>query len=166
MGKRPLTVADVACWVLKRRPGESDPRAAWRDGAQVTGSCLFPTYRVELMAPGQRCLLWLSGRRDPGVVGVGTLADHPRPRDLGEGPPGPDPDGPDRARLYVAVDLHLLAAGIPRSELAEDPRFAGAEVLRMPAGSNPSFLTGEQLAAVEDRLSDADLAASGWTGVG
>jgi hypothetical protein len=33
-----------------------------------------------------------------------------------------------------------------------DPRMRTAEVLRMPAGSNPSWLSTEQFAAVLDRV--------------
>ena len=38
-----------------------------------------------------------------------------------------------------------------RADLLHDPRFRDAEVLRMPAGSNPSWLTATQLAAVLER---------------
>jgi hypothetical protein len=50
------------------------------------------------------------------------------------------------------VLLTLLAAPIPRPELLLDPALRDAEVLRMPAGSNPSWLSAGQYAAVLARL--------------
>jgi hypothetical protein len=91
------------------------------------------------MAAGQPCLLWLSGRDRPGVHAVGTLA----------GPPAEDVDGP-----IVAVHLTLLTEPVPRGELLADPYTQDAEVLRMPAGSNPSWLSATQFAAVRVRVAD------------
>jgi hypothetical protein len=85
------------------------------------------------MRPGQPCLLWLSGRDQPGVHAVGTLV----------GTPEDDEGGPS-----VEVRLRRLHVPVPREHLRCAPGFADAEVLRMPAGSNPSYLTAGQLAAV------------------
>jgi hypothetical protein len=132
--RRRLSGDDVAAWLLKTsRPlGELAP--GWEPGAtRVVRRCLRPSYRVGLMRPGQPCLLWLSGRDQPGVHAVGTLA----------GTPDDDDGGPS-----VEVRLRRLHRPVPREELRCSPDFAGAEVLRMPAGSNPSYLTAGQLAAV------------------
>lgn len=140
----PLLPDDVACWLLKtaRPPAAIDP--GWRPGtARRVRRCLRPSYRLELMAAGQPCLLWLSGRREPGVHALGVLAT------------APDPD-------TVEVVLHRLAEPVGRAELVVDPGFATAEVVRMPAGSNPSYLRPGQLAPVLDRLDPADLRAAGW----
>ena len=94
-----------------------------------------------LMATGQPVLLWLSGRQQPGVHALGVLA----------GPPAMDAGGP-----VVPVRLRLLAEPIDRAELLADPVAGQAEVLRMPAGSNPSWLTGPQFAAVVARVRDGD----------
>jgi hypothetical protein len=129
-----LQPADVACWVLKtaRPPQETVP--GWRAGQAATFSrCLRRSYRLGLMAPGAPCLLWRSGPDRPGVHAVGELA----------GEVGEDAGGP-----VVAVRLTLLAAPVPRAELLADPVARDAEVLRMPAGSNPSYLTPAQYAAV------------------
>jgi hypothetical protein len=102
------------------------------------------------MAPGQRCLLWLSGRRQPGVHGLGLLASGPEP-------------ARDGARHAVDVVLHLLPDPVPRAELVLARDFAAAEVVRMPAGSNPSWLDHGQLRAVLDRVDGSALRAAGWT---
>jgi hypothetical protein len=108
---RRLTPGDVACWVLKTSRPPAEIALGWRPGTgRELTRCVRPSYRLDLMDAGQPCLLWLSGRRQPGVHAVGVLAD---------------PDARD------------------------------AEVLRMPAGSNPSWLSGAQfhvvLALVPDR---------------
>jgi hypothetical protein len=110
----------------------------WAPGtARSMTRCLRPSYRLRLMAPGQPCLLWLSGPARPGVHALGTI----------DGPVGTDDDDSP----VVPVRLVLLTAPVPRTELLTDPRMEKAEVLRMPAGSNPSWLSAGQFAAVLDR---------------
>ena len=116
-----LTRDDVACWLLKT--ASSEPLAG-----ELT-RCVRPSYRLGLMAPGQPCLLWRSGRDSPGVHALGVLTGEPR-------------DG------EVPIRLTPLADPVPRAELVADPVFAEAEVIRMPAGSNPSWLTAAQYAVV------------------
>ena len=105
--------------------------------------CVRPSYRLGLMAPGQPCLLWRSGRDSPGVHALGVLS----------GPVHGEDGGP-----VVPVRLTPLAEPVPRAELVADPVFREAEVIRMPAGSNPSWLTAAQYAVV--------LARTGSTGLG
>lgn len=98
--------------------------------------CVRPSYRLGLIAPGQPCLLWLSGPDRPGVHALGEVTDGVEER----------ADGP-----VVHVRLARLERPVPRAELLADPRMRDAEVLRMPAGSNPSWLSPAQFAAVLDR---------------
>jgi hypothetical protein len=133
-----LTSSEVACWVLKSARAPAALVPGWTPGTvRSLIRCVHPSYRLALMAPGQPCLLWLSGRDRPGVHALGTLS----------GPPEADADGP-----VVPVRLTLLSEPVPRSELLSDPDARGAEVLRMPAGSNPSWLSPEQFAAVVARV--------------
>jgi hypothetical protein len=121
-----------------RRPAELVP--GWPAGAaRELTRCLRRSYRLELMAPGEPCLLWVSGRHEPGVHALGTLAGEVRQ----------DADGP-----VVAVSLTLLPHPVPRAELLADPGARDAEVLRMPAGSNPSWLSPAQFTAVLARVPD------------
>lgn len=144
----PLLPADVACWLLKTARPPDAVAPGWRPGtSRRVRRCVRRSYRLELMVPGQRCLLWLSGRREPGVHALGVLAV------------APDPDAPEPA---VEVVLHRLADPLPRAELLADPGFATAEVVRMPAGSNPSYLGAGQLLPVLDRLDGASRRAAGW----
>ena len=123
-----LTADDVACWVLKT----AGPAAATGELTR----CVRPSYRLGLMAAGQPCLLWRSGR-DAGVHALGELT----------GPVRGGDGGP-----VVPVRFRPLPDPVPRAELLTDRPFAGAEVVRMPAGSNPSWLSAAQYAAVLARL--------------
>ncbi|MEJ5889074.1 hypothetical protein WDZ16_11395 [Pseudokineococcus marinus] len=140
-----LQTDDLGCWVFKT---SAPPRAlapSWRPGESlVLRRCVRPSYRLGLMAPGQRCLLWLSGRVDPGVHAVGVLVA-----------------GPD-AEPAVEVELVLLRLPLARPSLAAASELSRAEVLRAPFGSNPSYLTPAQLAAVGRRLDAGTRRAAGW----
>jgi len=128
----------VACWVLKSATPPEGIGAGWTAGAAlVVDRCVRPSYRLGEMRPGAPCLLWISGRDRPGVHALGELAGMPH-----DGPGGP----------AVPVRLVLLRAHLPRADLVADPVFAGAEVVRMPAGSNPSWLSPDQYAVVLARL--------------
>ncbi|WP_432565207.1 hypothetical protein [Kineococcus sp. SYSU DK003] len=132
-----LTVDDVACWLVKSAGWPADLTGS---GPQVIRRCLRRSYRLSLMAPGQPCLLWISGPDSPGVGAVGRLADVP---DADDG---------------VLVEFHPLQHAVPRPVLVADDRFAAAEVVRMAAGSNPSYLRAGELAAVLDQFDDTTLA--------
>jgi hypothetical protein len=105
--------------------------------------CVRRSYRLDLVESGQPALLWVSGRVRPGVHAVGTVTGPVR-----------DDDGP-----VLPVRLRRLARPVARVDLLDDPAFRDAEVIRMPAGSNPSWLSRPQLAAVLRRLPDAGLGA-------
>jgi hypothetical protein len=129
-----LDAADVGCWVVKTARPPEDVAPGWRPGeVRELTRCLRPSYRLGLMRPGQPVLLWLSGRDRPGVHATGVLA----------GEVGSDAGGP-----VVPVRFTLLPAPLPRADLLADPVARDAEVLRMPAGSNPSHLSPAQYAAV------------------
>jgi hypothetical protein len=131
--RRRLSEGDVAAWLLKTSLPPCKLLAGWEPGCtRVLDRCLRASYRLALMRPGQPCLLWLSGREQPGVHAVGTLTGPPMTRD---GQPS------------VTVSLRRLERPVARADLQSSP-FADAEVLRMPAGSNPSYLRERQLDAV------------------
>ncbi|CAM3571803.1 hypothetical protein [Nocardioides zeicaulis] len=93
-----------------------------------------PSYRTALVRRGQRVLLWVSGpQRDlpAGIHAAGWVT-------------GPVVD--DR----LPVRLAALEQPVLRPGLLAHPALALLEVLRMPAGSNPSWVTREELAALEE----------------
>jgi hypothetical protein len=103
------------------------------------------------MAAGQPCLLWLSGRADPGVHALGSLTAAPQDAD-GESASSAFRTTSGTGSPVVPVRLTLLAEPLAREALLADPRARDAEVLRMPAGSNPSWLSPAQFAVVLDRI--------------
>ncbi|WP_345710670.1 hypothetical protein [Kineococcus glutinatus] len=134
-----LTRDDVACWVLKSALPPAAVAPGWRPGAVVRlQRCVRRSYRLDLVRPGQPCLLWVSGRDRPGVHALGEVV----------GPAGTREDG----QPVLDVALRLLAAPVPRAQLLPHGGFRDAEVLRMPAGSNPSYLTPGQFAALAGLL--------------
>jgi hypothetical protein len=138
-----LSPGDVACWVLKSARPPADLAPGWiAPSSRLLSRCVHRSYRLALLAAGQPCLLWVSGRNRPGVHALGEVCAGVEDR----------PEGP-----AVPVRLTLLAEPVPRADLLADPRMREAEVLRMPAGSNPSWLSAEQFAAVLDRIRDGGL---------
>ncbi|MET0695149.1 MAG: hypothetical protein ABWX96_19040 [Propionibacteriaceae bacterium] len=149
-----LTTDDVACWVLKTRTAPADIAPDWSRGtARELTRCLRRSYRVELMQPGQRCLLWLSGSVGPGVQAIGTLTS--------DATVGVERDAAGRD-VEVSGSLLWLEDPVSRSALLADPDFAGAEVLRMPAGSNPSYLTAAALESLREHINPRDRDRAGW----
>jgi hypothetical protein len=141
-----LSAADVGCWVLKSAHPPADVVPGWRPGtARTLTRCVRRSYRLDLMAAGQPCLLWLSGRDEPGVHALGELT----------GAAQADGDG-----WAVPMRLTLLPEPVSRADLLTDPVAREAEVLRMPAGSNPSWLSPAQFAAVLARAGDGRLGSS------
>jgi hypothetical protein len=133
-----LGAEDVGCWLLKSSRLPDGLAPGWSPGGtRELTRCVRRSYRLELMRPGQPCLLWVSGRADPGVHALGELA----------GEVCDTADGP-----VVAVRWTLLPSPVPRAALLDDPATRDAEVLRMPAGSNPSWLSAGQYATVLGRV--------------
>jgi hypothetical protein len=133
-----LQPGDVACWVIKSSLSPDAVAPDWLPGAaRELDRCLRRSYRLDLMQPGQPCLLWVSGRERPGVHALGELTGRPAVSDGGP---------------VVAVRLTRLAEPVDRSDLLTDPEVCTAEVLRMPAGSNPSWLSAAQYAALQAHL--------------
>jgi hypothetical protein len=136
-----LAATDIACWVFKSSVPAAELAPDWRPGtARAMRRCVRPSYRLDLMALGQPCLLWISGRSHPGVHALGSLTATPHEEDGGP---------------VVPVELTLLSDPLPRAVLLADPRTRDAEVLRMPAGSNPSWLSAAQYHSILDRVAAA-----------
>jgi hypothetical protein len=127
---RALTPATLGAWLVKAAGAAPSTRTHARAGfATVATWCVRPSYRTALVAPGQAVLLWVSGTEAELPAGI-----HARGRTT-----GPAEDG------VMPVVLEPLTDPLPRSELLAHPGLAALEVLRMPAGSNPSFVTPAQL---------------------
>jgi hypothetical protein len=144
-----VTAADLGAWLLKGNADRVDLDERFRRDPRISSWCVQPGYRARLMSAGQRVVFWASGSRGRlpyGVWGAGVVT-------------GPAELHFDDGRWRVPLDLNIDAPTewVPRQQLRADPRLADAEVFRQPQGSNPSFLTVSQFAALRDHLEDRPL---------
>jgi hypothetical protein len=137
---RAVTRDSLGAWLIKASGRSPATREHLRSRfAELTTRCVRPSYRTELLEPGQRVLLWVSGDdpdHPPGLYAHGWTT----------GRAVPDVASP--GALVVPVRLEPLASPVLRSELRLHPELSAIEVLRMPAGSNPSYLTRDELDAL------------------
>ena len=148
----------LGAWLLKANPAVWDLRRFLADGEErITSWSVRRGYRSALMRPGDRVVFWLSGPGKDGLTrgiwGLGHV--------VAEAEPWLDTDrgwwldDAARAALHarVEVDVALLEHPLPAAEL----RAAGItdlEVQRVAQGSNPSWVSRAQLAALEPLLPD------------
>ena len=145
----------IGAWLFKANPDVWDILEFLRSGAAVDHWRMTPSYRVDLVAPGQPAVLWVTGPATapyiPGVWAIGQITGEVE-EDVGD----PDDDlwrdrGAQRqVRPYVEMHLEPLAEPISRFDLAGDPRFAEAEILRRPRMGNPVALRPVELEAILD----------------
>ena len=140
-----VTASTLGAWLLKASPrdGAIDELVRTRFAAVAT-RCVRPSYRTELVEAGQPVLLWVSGgdaRHASGLHAAGMTT----------GPTLDSAEGP-----AMPVRLRALDAVVPRAELLAHPVLREIEVLRMPAGSNPSYLDLAQYAALREAFPQID----------
>ena len=150
---------DIGAWILKARPDMWDI-AGWLAGDEPAGSWrLADGPRVDLLAPGQRCFLWVTGparaRLTPGVWATGTITGEVfvQAGDLDD-PRWTDRQAQRQERPFVPVELERFTEPISRTELRADPRFALSEILRAPRVGNPVVVTPGELAVLDEWLDD------------
>lgn len=144
---RSVTAGTLGAWLLKGDPSHDEVTTLLRTGfADLTTRCVRRSYRTDLVAAGQSVLYWVSGRHADHPAGI-----HGRGEVL-----GPVVDDPEQGPV-VPLRLHLVDPPVLRAELLDHPAVASLEVLRMPAGSKPSYVTVDQLTTLcagWPRLSD------------
>jgi hypothetical protein len=131
---------DLGAWLIKGNADQEDLAGRFARDPIVRRWCVQPSYRTRLMRPGQPVVFWASGNRGRlayGVWGIGRLAGEPR-QDPGEGRP------------WVPLDLLIWepARRVSREQIRAGGGLADLEVFRQPQGSNPSYLTVTQFAAL------------------
>ena len=146
----------VGAWLFKANPAVWDGLAFLKSGADVDSWRMAPSYRVDLVAPGQPAVLWVTGPANgphvPGVWAVGEVAGEVF-EDVGD----PDDDlwrdqgARHQVRPYVELTLAVLSEPISRMDLLDDPRFAEAEIVKRPRMGSPVALRPIELEAILDR---------------
>ena len=149
MGTAPrVTASTFGAWLVKARP-DADAQVEPTDFSTIMTRCLRPSYRTDLVEAGQLVLLWISGASRAQPAGI-----HAHGRATGNvlmdaaGDAGPEPGAHRPPTVLMPVDLRPLSPPVLRADLLAHPVLSRIEVLRMPAGSNPSFLTRDELAAL------------------
>ena len=141
---RAVTRESLGAWLVKASGGSAATCEHVRTGfASLTTRCVRPSYRTDLVEAGQPLLLWVSGghpEHPAGIYGQGWTT--------GTAVPDGDDDSSSRSTLVLPLRLEPLEAPVLRAELRLHPALSGLEVVRMPAGSNPSFVTRVQLEAL------------------
>lgn len=144
----------LGAWLVKCNPALWDLRAFLdSDEPRITSWAVQRNYRSDLMEPGDRIVFWVSGsgrhglRR--GVWGVGVVTAHAE--DWVDAERGFWlEEGPRRAvHGRVAVDIALWDEPVS----VDDLRARGLvdlEVQKMPQGANPSWVTRDQLAIIDE----------------
>ena len=135
---RAITEDSLGAWLLKTSDDDQSVASIISTGfTTVTERCVRPTYRADLVAPGQSVLLWISGSSRVHPAGIYAA--------------GHTTGSAERSGSQLVMPMRLRSLPIPvlRRDLLEHPSLSRIEVLRMPAGSNPSFVTPDDLAALE-----------------
>jgi hypothetical protein len=157
MDERAITADNFGAWLFKAAPDVWD-----LDGYLASGETRFrswsvvESYRTAMMGPGQRAFVW-AGRGfksvPSGVIAAGTLVDLPND-DTGDEYWLHKSDR-ESLRLFAFLDVSLIDRVVTREEFLEDPVLSQAEVIKQPQMGNPTFLTKEEVAAL-DLLMRAD----------
>ena len=143
-----LTADDIGAWLFRCNPRNTRLEVAGR--VPVESRCAVPSYRLDLIRPGDPVVLWLTGPAratpPPGIWMAGYAT----------GEVCQDPNEPARTRVHL-VEMTRLPVPLPRDRLREHPDLAELEVIRQPFGPNPSYLTRAEQQAVQDLI-------GGWPG--
>ena len=160
--ERAISAGNLGAWLIKCDPLVWDFPGFVDDGNDLIDETwsLHQNYRSDMMQPGDRILFWLSGtqsRFPRGIWGAGYVIGEAGgvagfADDEGEFGYWLDEDARLAVRYCVPVYIPLrLDAPVTDAGL----RAAGIddlEVQRMPSGSNPSWVSVDQLAKLEGLL--------------
>jgi len=155
---RPITQQNLGAWLLRCNPKNEPqlPQLIAGGGHRIERWCVADNYRSRMMAAGDAVVFWVSGDGRllvRGIWGVGRV--------LGVGgfrlPPADDPltrrhlvEAGERPR--VSVDIPLLSMAVSDRQLRE-LGIDDLEVQRQPQGSNPSWISADQMARLAAAIS-------------
>lgn len=155
-----ITDANFGAWLIKCNAETWDFRRCLdEEEYPFIGSwSLVPNYRSRLMKPGDPIVFWVSGTPAPhipgGIWGVGEVIGDVEEEVTLDPDPGlwKDEEARRRSRHFVLVDIPLWDSPLDRNFVREHPILGGMEVIRMPQGSNPSWLNREEWEALKEYL--------------
>jgi len=147
--------SNLGAWLLKCNPALWDLSAFLRSGEPITSWAVQRNYRAAMMAPGDRVLFWVSGDGRGGLArGIWGSGHVIAPaEDWVDAERGFWHDDQSRRAVQARIQVDIPLFDEPVT--AADLRARGVvdlEVLRMPQGANPSWVSVDQLAAVNELL--------------
>lgn len=152
-----VTAANLGAWVLKGNPQVWDLQRWIAEGGEgLDDWTVAHNYRSQMMAPGDRVLLWVSGSDagcPAGFLAYGTVSG-PCFEGSADSSYWIDRKAKARADYFARVDLRLLPALVPKHAVQHHRVLRDIELLRSPFASNPSHLTLEQMAALQPMLDE------------
>lgn len=165
MPTRTITRDNLGAWLIKCDPeSKYDLPSAIEAGLEVVYNwSVSRGYRSQMMEPGDKVILWVSGngrRMTRGIWGVGWVTSHVRDTVHNNVEPGEETfwhSEADRLAVTndVSVDIPLFEDG---DEISSEALLAAGitdlEVQMQAQMANPSWVTKEQLAAIEALLEE------------
>ncbi|MCX2966277.1 DUF3883 domain-containing protein [Gordonia aquimaris] len=159
MINRAVTEDNLGAWVFKCNPDVYDLPAEIADGESfVEGWSVTDNYRSQMITAGQKAILWMSGDRNGyaprGIWGIGWTTGDSYEVDGLSGGYWQDDDHAARVRHMVPTAIRILDEPdrLRADDVAVVPDLADLEVFTVPQGSNPSWISRAQLAALEPLL--------------
>ena len=151
MTDRAITEDSLGAWLVKASPTSLPIEELVRTGFDdITSRCVRATYRTDLVREGQPVLLWVSGNDPRHPAGIYASGHTTGPVDDA----APTPEMP--------VRLQAVRPAVHRKEILDHPTLSGIEVIRMPAGSNPSYLDAEQYDALRHAFPQVAADPAAW----
>jgi hypothetical protein len=154
-----ITAETLGSWLVRCNPAKWDLAGYIAEGGeQVDSVSVVDNYRSAMMQPGDRILLWVSGNGRllaRGIWGLGHVTAKVRDEPADAVPDAESLWLDERTRRGVShavfVDIPLLDSPVTDAELRSHT-IDDLEVQRVPMGSNPSWLSTEQLSRVRPLL--------------
>jgi EVE domain len=146
---------NLGAWLLKANPALWDVSGFLTAGNRIRSWAVQPGYRSRLMSTGDRVLFWVSGDGRSGLArGIWGDGQVEAPaEDWVDAEPGHWRD--DSARASVRARVRVSITFLDEPVTTEELRARGLtdlEVLRIPQGANPSWVSQAQLAIVDELL--------------
>jgi hypothetical protein len=157
---RAVTEQNLGAWVIKCDPEAWDLELFIEDGNRVIEDWrVVRNYRSRMMRSGHKVLLWQTdsdpewrGFRGAGWI-IGGVEDFPTASVLADDSYWIDREILSRSELRAPMNLEVWDYPISEAEMLEkQPELAAIEVVKMRQCSNPSWLSREQLAMLQDLL--------------
>lgn len=160
---RSVTEESLGAWVLKCNPDIWDIRGFLDAGNEVIDNwSVVDNYRSRMMTHGQRVLLWVTGSKRAdlprGFWGSGWVTGRVSPRVETEDdqPTGQqeqvdfwlDRDAEGQVNYWASTDLTIWRTPVTEAEVLAITSLRSMEVIRMRQGSNPSWVTKDELASL------------------